>query len=77
MIKGHQFLNFKTELFDLLVLPTVAFRRFPYKFAHLDGTCTTLHNIYVVELTLESDVEIIAKWHWTDDLTQDFSLKYS
>ena len=33
----------------------------------------TLHNIYVVELlielTIKSDVEIIANSHWTEDLT--------
>ena len=40
-----------------------------------------LHNVYVVEeliqLTIVSDAEIIANSHWTEDLTQDFSLEYS
>ena len=34
---------------------------------------TTLHNVYVVEeltqLTIESDAEIIAKFHWTEGIT--------
>ena len=40
---------------------------------------STLQNVYVVEelmqLTIESNAEIIANSHWTEDLTQDFSLE--
>ena len=41
----------------------------------------TLHNVHVVEqliqVTIESNAEIIANSQWTEDLTKDFSLEYS
>ena len=41
----------------------------------------TLHNVYVVkkpiQLTIESNAEIIANLHWTEGLTKEFSLEYS
>ena len=41
----------------------------------------TLHNVYVVEkliqLTIESNAEIIGNSYWTEDLTYYFSLEYS
>ena len=40
-----------------------------------------LHNVYVfeefIQLTIESNAEIIDNSHWTEELTQDFSLEYS
>ena len=73
-----------------LVLPT-DFRKYPSRRSILHTNdmaepaqplnINTLHNVHVVEeliqLTIESNAEIIANSHWTEDLTWDFSLEYS
>ena len=87
LVRIHQLVTLFLSLQQIQGRPLHSLLQIPTSNTRLGGACSlfeptqplginTLHKSHVVEeliqLTIISDVEIIANSHWTEDLTQDF-----